>query len=74
MTGDNDPLLFMPTGEYRIAATPDPFAKLPALAERLGVEPGKGTSGFWVQIQDGRRYDVFAIVEAVLDRLDKAAP
>ena len=52
---------------------PDPFARLPALAERLGVkECGSGVS-VKLQTKDGRTYDLFDLIDAVLDRLDAAA-
>lgn len=44
---------------------------LPALAARLGVEP-TATGNMLVQMKDGRCYDVFAIINALLDRLDAA--
>lgn len=55
---------------------PDPFAQLPALAERLGVAPiGAGSPPtFVVTTKDGCSYDLFKLVNALLDRLDVAAP
>lgn len=50
---------------------PDPFARLPALAARLGVEPSDGTAGggFFLATKDGQKFDLFDLVNAVLDRL-----
>lgn len=51
---------------------PDPFARLPALAERLGVVPlAAGFRGSVVlRTQDGTSYDLFDLVDAILDRID----
>jgi hypothetical protein len=52
----------------------DPLAELPALAERLGVPPVPANhEGVTLHTQDGRHYDVFALVNAALDRLDRAS-
>jgi len=53
---------------------PEAWVKLPALAERLGVKPLEGSGKFVeiaIQLNDGRRYDVIDLINAVLDRLDK---
>jgi len=60
------------TDSFRVAERVEPFPQLPALAERLGVKPSEGTGGVCLVMNDGRRYDVFALVNAVLDRLDAA--
>jgi len=56
------------------AELPDPFQKLPALAKRLGVEPvtaaHKHGASMVLRMKDGTCYDVFDIVNAVLDRID----
>ena len=50
----------------------DPFGKLPALARRLGVGPiDKDETAVILLIRDtGEAYDLFDIINAVLDRLD----
>jgi len=46
---------------------------LPALAERLGVKPkaSYGHIEIAITLDDGRRYDVLEIINALLDRLDE---
>jgi len=58
-----------------VFTVPDPLTKLPALAERLGVEPTDKSSSATVllRVSDGRQYDLFDLFTAVLDRLDAAA-
>jgi hypothetical protein len=58
--------------EGTIIKVPEAFPKLPALAQRLGVKPNEGNGGWWLCMQDGTRYDGFALINAVLDRLDVA--
>lgn len=52
---------------------PDAFAKLPALAERLGVKPmEKDHPPTWAaRNKDGISYDIFDLINAVLDHVDK---
>lgn len=58
-------------GGITITDWPDPFAKLPALAKRLGVEPNnKRGGGLVLCTKSGETYDVFDLVNAVLDRLE----
>lgn len=54
--------------------TSDFDRKLTALAERLGVAPHTpdGSFRFIFARSDGVGYDVFDLVNAVLDKLDKA--
>jgi hypothetical protein len=53
----------------------DPLEKLPALAARLGVEPKMASMNTVLLItRDGRRYDLFDLINAVLDRCDAVAP
>lgn len=58
---------------FRISGSLDAFAKLPALAKRLGVEPTAESGGCYVRTRDGSKYDVFDLVNALLDRLDREA-
>lgn len=53
------------------AEMPDPFARLPALAERLGVKPvGENHPASIVLItKGGVRFDLYDLVNAALDRL-----
>jgi hypothetical protein len=48
------------------------FPELPALAERLGVKPAEKAEGLQMLMKDGRRYNVFEIINALLDRMDTA--
>jgi hypothetical protein len=51
------------------------FPALPALAERLGVQPVKEMphgGGLYLRMLDGRIYDAFALINAFLDRVDAA--
>ncbi|HYJ44058.1 MAG TPA: hypothetical protein VEW06_06340 [Xanthobacteraceae bacterium] len=53
---------------------PDPFVRLPEIAGRLGVEPLPAEAphpGFQIALQDGRRYDLFELLAALLDRMDE---
>lgn len=52
---------------------PDALAKLPALAARLGVKEHTIADGPAVMLttRDGRSYDVFALVNAFLDRMER---
>lgn len=74
--------MYTQTSIFGGADLPDPFAKLPAICERLGVpafdkaawqERPKGTATWVIQTKDGRAYDGFDIITALLDRLDAAA-
>jgi hypothetical protein len=53
----------------------DPFAKLPGLAARLGVEPMKAGAapGVSLHMRDGRAYDVFDLINAFLDQVTPKA-
>lgn len=50
---------------------PDPFVRLPELAERLGVKEGENLVGVTISLQDGRQYSLFDLIGALLDRLDR---
>lgn len=47
----------------------DPLAKLPKLAQRLGVS--ESSEGFLISTLDGKCYSIIDLIEAVLDRLDR---
>lgn len=51
---------------------PEPFPMLPSLAKRLGVEPGPQGGRVMLIMKDGTGYDLFALANAFLDRIDKA--
>jgi hypothetical protein len=53
---------------------PDPWQKLPSLATRLGVAPYSGPLQGHVTLRtrEGTSYDLFELVNALLDRLDHA--
>lgn len=55
-----------------VGACQEVFTDLPKIAERLHVEPGNGTGSFVIAICDGRKYDVFALLNAFLDKMDQA--
>lgn len=48
------------------------FPDIPKIAERLHVEPGYGTGSFVMAMCDGRKYDFFALLNALLDKMDQA--
>ena len=51
----------------------DQFPHLPQIAERLGVKPGTGADGSVVlSMCDGSVYDLSALINALLDRMDAA--
>jgi hypothetical protein len=53
----------------------DPCAKLPGIAERLGVRPmDRGAPPAMVEFatRDGKRFDFFELLSAFLDRMDSA--
>jgi len=70
------PERFAQAGEFRFAEPPEPWPQLPALAERLGVKPDDGAQGTehrtYLVMKDGRRYDLFELINAFLDRMDGA--
>lgn len=60
----------------RIADLPDPFADLPALAERLGVSklgPDRPNDVVTIvmTMKNGDRYSLFELINALLDRMDQ---
>jgi hypothetical protein len=60
---------------FTLERGPDPWHKLPSLAARLGVQPCSGPMGGRVMLRtrEGATYDVFELINALLDRLDQAA-
>jgi hypothetical protein len=50
------------------------FTSLPRLAERLGIKEGEGEEfgKVWVNMADGRKYNMFALIHAVLDRIEES--
>src|SRR5262249_35853209 len=70
--------LIMSENEIRLTLVeviipPDPLAKLPALAERLGVKPRRPEDppSVLLQVRGGEQFDLFDIVRAALGRLDR---
>ena len=49
----------------------DQFKDLPAIAKRLGVAPETVEGGVVLAMCDGRKYDLFKLMNAFLDRMDK---
>jgi hypothetical protein len=71
---EKDEMNFMTDGPINFQhERPDAFAKLPALAERLGVKPmKKDHPPTWsARTKEGISYDIFDLINAVLDRVDK---
>jgi hypothetical protein len=64
----------MTASEIRLAIPPDPLAKLPALAERLGVKPRRpeDPSTVVLHASDGQQFDLFELIGAALDKIDGA--
>jgi hypothetical protein len=60
----------MEATSFHIGEPKEMFPKLPALARRLGVEPGDKGGGVQLHMKDGTTYDLFALVNAFLDRLE----
>jgi len=60
------------TFSISMAPDEDPLAKLPALAKRLEVLPRKpgDPPSFVLCMRDGTQYDLFDIVNALLDRME----
>jgi hypothetical protein len=60
---------------FEINQLGDPFAKLPMLAERLGVAPTSESDGpsVYFVVRDGRRYSLFDLANAFLDRMDRTS-
>jgi hypothetical protein len=54
--------------QFKLREQPD-FVGLPELAERLGIKPNEGSGALWLSMKDGRKYDVFALANAFLDKL-----
>lgn len=51
----------------------DPYRRLGDLADRLGIKQWSGEDvGLVVELDDGRQYDPYAIMEAFLGYLDAA--
>ena len=62
------------TGQPLNQAPPcvDRFPRIPALAERLGVEQAKPSrEAVVIEMCDGRAWDIFDIIDALLDRLEQ---
>ena len=55
----------------KIIDPPDPFAKLPELAKRLGVkESTSHGSTVTIRTKDGKCYDLFELMNAFLDKME----
>lgn len=53
-----------------VMETLEAFPLLPALAKRLGVKPGHGAGRVCLTMNDGTSYDLFALINAFLDKID----
>jgi hypothetical protein len=55
----------------------DPWRRLPAIADRLGVRPinlaagAKPRGTVAISTRDGHYYDLFDLIDALLDKMDK---
>ena len=49
------------------------FRNLPKLAARLHVKPNPNGDGMKIRMCDGRVYAMFDLINALLDRMDKAS-
>ena len=60
--------------DYNFERGPDPWQRLPALAKRLGVQPVAGSTAGRVMIRnrEGVAYDLFDLVNALLDKIEAA--
>lgn len=58
----------------RISGCHEMFTKLSALAERLGIKPAPDgtTPAVGMRMCDGTQYDLFELINAALDRMDRA--
>jgi len=61
---------FSTTPSFTIREQPEAFPLLPALAERLGVKPGRGDGRVVMTMKDGTSYDLFALINAFLDKIE----
>ena len=59
--------------DFKIEQPPDPWARLPALAARLGVKPVEpgGPPRVMIRTVAGQQYDVFEIANALLDVIER---
>lgn len=64
--------IFTAPPTFTVAERMEFFPQLPALAERLGVKPNEGNGTVHLMMKDGTKYDLFALVNACLDRFDAA--
>jgi hypothetical protein len=49
----------------------DPLERLPQIAQRLGVQPcDDHRESVFLRMSDGKKYDVFDLVTALLDRIE----
>ena len=56
---------------YNGSSCTDQFKDLPAMAKRLGVASGTVQGGVALTMCDGRSWDLFKLMNAFLDRMDK---
>jgi hypothetical protein len=57
---------------FQILKPRDIWSGIPALAERLGVKEGQGTGEIDIILGDGRKYSIYALVNAFLDKIETA--
>lgn len=62
-------------GEIKVFDPPDPFARVPEIAARLGVQPVSkdeaASRSYLLGMKDGTMFDFFELVAAFLDRMDE---
>ncbi len=57
--------------KLELAWEQEAFPQLPALAARLGVKPNTGSGNLKMAMKDGTLYDVFELVNALLDKIER---
>ena len=70
----NDGKLITSGSIYNIVNPPNPWERISEVAARLGVapcEPGRTVATITAKGADGKSYDVWEVVIAFLDRMDK---
>lgn len=72
MHGDDGAGMICSDDEYEIIEPQEMFKALPDLAKRLGVEPNTGEGSVHCRMLNGDNYDLMALVNAFLDRVDEA--
>jgi hypothetical protein len=64
---------FIKGENHTLSPPPNPFGKISDIASRVNVKPVDGNTFIGVIMigNDGKRYDAFEVVAAVLDHIDE---